>query len=314
MITAAVSQNGEAAYTAALCAALDAGQAVLAKGGGALDAVEAAVCVLEDCELFNAGIGSVYCEDGSHRMEASVQEGHTRRAGAVVGLQTTRHPISGARAVMDRTRHVMLADCDAWLHDQGLEQKPSSWFGTAERSRQLEAARKTDAVSLDHEEAPSGGGGGVDPCARMGTVGAVAIDVHGHLAAATSTGGMTNKMVGRIGDTPVIGAGTHACAHCAVSGTGRGEQFLRHAVAGAIGTRVATGASLEAACEELVHRTLALGDGGVIAIDAAGGIAMPFNTPGMFRGWLREEEDVPYVAIWKQPSGVPLRSVVRSKL
>ena len=227
VVTAAVSLHGEAAYTTALSAALEAGRAILASGGDALHAVEAAVCVLEDSELFNAGRGSVYCEDGTHRMEASLQEGHTRRAGAVIGLQTTRHPISGARAVMERTRHVALADCDAWLREQGLEQKPASWFGTAERYRQLEAARETDAVRLDHEEALS-----TETSSRTGTVGAVAIDVHGHLAAATSTGGMTNKMVGRVGDTPIIGAGTHACNLCAVSGTGRGEQFLRHGVAG----------------------------------------------------------------------------------
>ena len=231
-------------------------------------------------------------------MEASVQDGRTRAAGAVLGLQTTRHPISAARAVMERTRHVALASCDAWCAQQGLEQQPVVWFDTSDRLEQLEAARKSDAVRLDHEdEAPPG--------SKMGTVGAVALDVEGNLAAATSTGGMTNKMVGRVGDTPVIGAGTHACRHCAVSGTGRGEQFLRHAVAGAIGTRVAMGTSLQAACAALVHHTLEPGDGGVIAIDSRGNIEMPFNTPGMFRGWVRdgegEADGKPQVAIYTAP-------------
>lgn len=298
VIATAVKRHGEAAYLSALHEALDAGKAILAGGGKAMDAVEAAVSVLEDSTLFNAGRGSVFCEDGTHRMEASVQDGRTRAAGAVLGLQTTRHPISAARAVMERTRHVALASCDAWCAQQGLEQQPVDWFDTSDRLEQLEAARKSDAVRLDHEdEAPPG--------SKMGTVGAVALDVEGNLAAATSTGGMTNKMVGRVGDTPVIGAGTHACRHCAVSGTGRGEQFLRHAVAGAIGTRVAMGTSLQAACAALVHHTLEPGDGGVIAIDSRGNIEMPFNTPGMFRGWVRdgegEADGKPQVAIYTAP-------------
>ena len=308
VVTAAVQRHGESAYMAALSDSLDAGRRILACGGSATDAVEAAVRVLEDCELFNAGRGSVFCDDGTHRMEASLQEGHTRQAGAVIGLQTTRHPISGARAVMERTRHVALADCDAWLAEQGLEQRPSSWFDTDERYRQLEAARIADVVRLDHEGSDTSSSTGKD-ASRTGTVGAVAVDVHGHLAAATSTGGMTNKMVGRVGDTPVIGAGTHACARCAVSGTGRGEQFLRHEVAGAIGTRVATGASLQAACAELVHHTLDAGDGGVIAVNSAGEIAMPFNTPGMFRGWVREVEGeahtVSHTAVWRDVPSAP---------
>ena len=294
VIATAVKRHGEAAYLAALHEALDAGRAILASGGKALDAVEAAVRVLEDSALFNAGRGSVFCEDGTHQMEASVQDGRTRAAGAVLGLQTTRHPVSAARAVMEKTRHVALASCDAWCAQQGLEQQPAAWFDTTDRLEQLEAARKSDVVRLDHEEAPG---------SKMGTVGAVALDGEGNLAAATSTGGMTNKMVGRVGDSPVIGAGTHACRHCAVSGTGRGEQFLRHAVAGAIGTRVAMGASLQAACAELVHHTLESGDGGVVAIDSRGNIEMPFNTPGMFRGWVREGEadGKPQVAIYTAP-------------
>ena len=304
VISSAVERHGVHAYTSALAAALEAGRAILASGGAALDAVEAAVCVLEDCELFNAGRGSVFCEDGTHRMEASMQDGRTCAAGAVLGLRTTRHPIKGARAVMDRTRHVALADCDAWLAQQGLEQQPAGWFDTAERLQQLADAKREDVVSQDHgsgsrgtdcEPPPTG-----EPPLRTGTVGAVAVDSHGHLAAATSTGGMTNKMVGRIGDSPVIGAGTHASAFCAVSGTGRGEQFLRHAVCGAIGTRVAMGVSLDAACDELVHRALAPGDGGVIAVDASGNLAMPFNTKGMFRGFVREGDASAHVAVFEE--------------
>ena len=292
VIASAVARHGAEAYLCALREALDAGRHILAAGGSALDAVEVAVRVLEDSPLFNAGRGSVFAADGTHRMEASLQDGRTRQAGAVLSLQTTRNPISGARAVMERTRHVALADADAWLEQQGLEQQDASWFDVDIRREQLLAARAADEVTLDHTQAPD---------VRTGTVGAVALDASGGLAAATSTGGMTNKMPGRVGDTPVIGAGTHACAACAVSGTGVGEQFLRHGVAGAVGVRVACGHSLASACDELVHRTLDEGDGGVIAVDASGAIALPFNTPGMFRGWVREGGE-PHVAVWRDRS------------
>ena len=293
VIDAAVRRHGEAAYLDTLREALDAGGRLLGQGSSALDAVEAAVRVLEDSPLFNAGRGSVFCADGTHAMEASLQDGRTRGAGAVIGLRTTRYPVSGARAVMERTPHVTLFDCDAWLLEQGLEQKPAAWFDVAERQEQLEAAKAADAVRLDHADDDAAVGGG-----RMGTVGAVALDARGGLAAATSTGGMTNKMAGRVGDSPVIGAGTHACAACAVSCTGKGEAFLRHAVAASIGTRVAAcGASLHDACDALVHGVLARGDGGVIGVDARGEVAMPFSTRGMFRGVLREGSP-PCVAVW----------------
>jgi beta-aspartyl-peptidase (threonine type) len=296
VIKETVASMGEQPYRQKLNEALEAGHSILSVGGTSLDAVEAAVKVLEDSELFNAGRGSVFAADGTHEMEASVVQGHTRRAGAVYGLRTTRHPVSAARVVMERSPHVMLGPAsEHWLGAAGLEQQDASWFGTDVRRRQLEQAKRREAAggaatSLDHESLENEG-------ARKGTVGAVALDMHGDLAAATSTGGMTNKWAGRVGDSPIIGAGTHACTACAVSCTGRGEQFLRHSVAAAVGTLVASGVPLPTACERLVHHTLFPGDGGLVAIDSRGTLSMPFSTTGMFRGWASHTQR-PIVAIW----------------
>lgn len=264
--------------------ALDAGGAVLAAGGSALDAVTAAIVVLEDSPWFNAGKGSVYEAGGGHALDASIMEGHTRRAGAVAGVTTVRNPVTLARAVMEHSAHVMLASVGA---EQFADTRPEiarvapDWFGTERRLEQLHQAREYER---DHLRPVHG--------TYFGTVGAVALDVHGHLAAGTSTGGMTNKRWGRIGDSSVIGAGTYADARCAVSGTGWGEFYLRAAVAHDICARVAyRGDSLSKAAHDVVNcEVVALGgDGGAIALDARGNIAMPFNTPGMHRGWIRPD-------------------------
>ncbi|WP_425487559.1 isoaspartyl peptidase/L-asparaginase family protein [Marilutibacter spongiae] len=269
---------------ATLDQALDAGNAVLADGGAALDAVQAAIRVLEESPRFNAGKGAVFNAVGGHELDASLMEGHTRRAGAVAGVTTVRSPILLARAVMEHSPHVMMAGAGAEAFADTrpeLERVDNSWFDTEHRRRALEKAQQTSA-----------GIAGDDAPAYFGTVGAVALDRHGHIAAGTSTGGMTNKRFGRVGDAPVIGAGTWADAGCGVSGTGWGEYYIRNAVAHDICARVAyRGDRLDAAAEEVVNRivTDAGGDGGAIALDRDGNIAMPFNTGSMFRGWIRPD-------------------------
>ena len=283
-----MAAGDEREILAALDAALDAGRAVLSRGGSALDAVEAAVVALEESPRFNAGKGSVYTADGTHELDASVMEGHTRRAGAVAGVATVRNPVRLARAVMEDSPHVMLIGAGAERFADtlaGIERVPNAWFDTPARFEQLRQAqaREREAARLpDADPADLKG-------KYFGTVGAVALDVHGHLAAATSTGGMTNKKWGRVGDSPLIGAGTWADGRCAVSGTGWGEFFIRNAVAHDICARVAYGGdTLEAAAEEVIWRRVGDlgGDGGAIALDRDGNIAMPFNTSGMYRGWI----------------------------
>lgn len=270
----------EAGIHAALDAALDAGHAVLAADGSALDAVEAAVRVLEDSPHFNAGKGAVFTAEGRNELDAAIMEGHTRRAGAVAGVRTLRNPVSAARAVMERSQHVMLVGegAEAFAREQGLAIVEPDYFRTEQRWQQLLEARQREAEA----KAPQASG-------YFGTVGAVALDRQGHVAAATSTGGMTNKRWGRVGDAPIIGAGTWADAECAVSATGWGEFFIRLAVAHDICARAAyAGAPLAAAAEEVVMRRVPAlgGDGGVIALDARGNLALPFNTSGMYRGWI----------------------------
>ncbi len=282
----ALSPDEEAGVRADLERALDAGQAVLGRGGSALDAVQAAILVLEDSPRFNAGKGAVFDADGGHQLDASMMEGHTQRAGAVAGVTTVRHPVLLARAVMDHSPHVMLAGEGAERFADtrpDIERVPNAWFDTDRRRRQLDAARQRASA------AAAGGDATLPPQAYFGTVGAVALDAHGHIAAATSTGGMTNKQWNRIGDSPVIGAGTWADARCGVSGTGWGEFYIRAAVAHDICARVAyRGDTLAAAAEAVVNGVVPDmgGDGGAIALDAEGNIAMPFNTPGMYRAWL----------------------------
>jgi beta-aspartyl-peptidase (threonine type) len=283
-----LSPEDERAIRADLGRALDAGNAVLAKGGPALDAVQAAIQVLEDSPRFNAGKGAVFNAVGGHELDAAIMEGHTRRAGAVAGVTTVRHPIQLARAVMEHSPHVMLAGAGAEAFADTrpeIERVANTWFDTDTRRRQLEKAQ-----AAEQKQAALG-----LPATKgtyFGTVGAVALDAQAHIAAATSTGGMTNKRWGRIGDSPVIGAGTWADERCGVSGTGWGEYYIRNAVAHDICARVAyRGDSLAAAAEEVVNRIVpaAGGDGGAIALDRDGHIAMPFNTSGMYRGWINPD-------------------------
>ena len=276
-----LSAAEEQAIRADLDAALEAGNLVLAAGGSALDAAQAAVVALEESPRFNAGKGSVYNAEGRHELDASVMEGHTRRAGAVAGVETIRNPVKLARAVMEHSPHVMMisAGAEHFADTQPqIERVANDWFDTGTRRAQLDqeqARERSEAEGLRGK--------------YFGTVGAVALDVHGHLAAATSTGGMTNKRYGRVGDSPVIGAGTWADERCAVSGTGWGEFFLRNVVAHDIAARMAYGGATlaDAADAVILQRVPELGgDGGAIAVDRDGNIAMPFSTVGMYRGWI----------------------------
>lgn len=278
----------EAAYHAGLRAALEAGHAVLRDGGSALDAVTATVMALEDDPLFNAGRGAVYTTDRTHEMDAAIMSGIDRACGAVAGIRGPRHPILAARAVMETTEHVLLAGEGArrFCLEVGLEHVDPAWFGTSERLAALEAemARRASGAADDGDQAR-----------KHGTVGAVALDAHGHLAAATSTGGMTAKKPGRVGDSPIFGAGTWADDRtCAVSATGHGEIFIRNAVAHEIDARMRlAGASLDAAASGIVAEIAPLGgSGGLIAVDRAGNIALPFNSAGMYRAWVGRDGTV----------------------
>lgn len=274
---AELSAAREGEYRTGLERALAAGFDVLARGASSLDAVVRAVMVLEDDPLFNAGRGAVYTLDGHHELDASVMEGTTRRAGAVCGVRHVRNPVALARTVMERSPYVLLAaeGAEEFALAEGFSLVPESYFDTEVRLRQLERIRASDRA--------------VSPLtiSYVGTVGAVARDAHGRLAAATSTGGMTGKRYRRIGDTPIVGAGTYADDRsCAVSATGHGECFVRAAVAHDICSRVRYGGrSLAAAVREVVHEELPAigGQGGVVAIDAEGRVALAFNSEGMFR-------------------------------
>ncbi|WP_374525477.1 isoaspartyl peptidase/L-asparaginase [Sphingopyxis sp.] len=271
-----LSPEKEKAYRAGLDAALRAGSAVLDKGGPALDAVAAAVRVLEDNPLFNAGRGAVFTADGRNELDAAIMDGKTQKAGAVAGVTRTRHPVDLARAVMDKSPHVMLAGAgaDKFSVEQGLEQVEPGWFRTEERWQQLLAWRKRQQAA-------------VDPTHLFGTVGAVALDAEGNLAAATSTGGMTGKRWGRIGDSPVIGAGTYAKnGQCAVSATGSGEYFIRESAARQVCDRVAwQGETLKDAAQDTIMAVGTIGgDGGLIAMGPDGHPAFAINDLGMYRG------------------------------
>jgi L-asparaginase / beta-aspartyl-peptidase len=284
--------TAELEYRAGLGAALETGFAVLKAGGSSVDAVTQAVVLLENNPLFNAGRGAVFTLEGRNELDASIMDGNTLKAGAVCGLTKIKNPVELARAVMDRSEHVMLAGAGAeeFAQSRGFEFVPQSYFYTAARWKQLERIRAGDtslsALTISH----------------VGTVGAVALDGAGHLAAATSTGGMTGKRFQRIGDSPIIGAGTYADDRsCAVSATGHGEVFIRASVAHDICARMRFGGrSLPAAVREVVLQELPAlnGEGGVIAIDAAGEIVMEFNSEGMFRASQRAAE-LPQIAIYR---------------
>jgi beta-aspartyl-peptidase (threonine type) len=290
---AALSPARERAFRASLAAVLRAGQAALRAGAPALDVVTAAVRALEEDGLYNAGFGAVLAANGAHELDAAVM-GAGGRAGAVAGTARVRNPVLAARALLDAAAvggggPVLLAGAgaDAWAAARGLETVDNAFFTTPHRAAQLAAARAGAASAApirDHDGAPP-----LDEGAKRGTVGAVALDAAGGLAAATSTGGLTNKVPGRVGDSPVFGAGTWADERVAVSGTGTGEAFLRCATAKDIAARVAYGgAALAAAARAAVDALPAAGgDGGVICVGADGAFALTFNTEGMYRGVAR---------------------------
>lgn len=280
------------AYIAGLKAALDAGYTLLEQGGSSMDAVQAAVMSLEDCPLFNAGKGAVFNHDGGHEMDAAIMNGADRMAGAVCGVTVARNPVLAARTVMERTEHVLLSGpgADRFIQEQGLPVGDAAYFFDQFRYDQWQEALAAGRVQLDHGSR------------KMGTVGAVALDKQGNLAAATSTGGMTNKQYGRIGDSPLIGSGTWADNRtCAVSCTGHGELFIRTVVAYDIACLMEyAGLSLEAAANKVVMDKLVAigGEGGLIAMDAKGNIVLPFNSSGMYRGW-RKSSGEETIAIYR---------------
>ena len=292
---ASLSPADEQLYRTALETALATGYEMLRAGAAALDAVEAAVRSLEDCPLFNAGRGAVFTHNGHHEMDAALMSGHNKLAGAVAGVRQVQNPIRAARLVMEHTEHVLLAypGADELAREHGLPLQPAEYFFTQKRFDQLQDAIASGKMQLDHA---------ADPNWKKGTVGAVARDQHGHLAAATSTGGMTNKRYSRIGDTPLIGAGTWADARCAISCTGNGEYFIRAVAAYDVACLMEyKGLSLEEAARIVVQDKLAPvgGEGGLIAVDAAGNITLPFNSEGMYRA-SRVEGGAAMVAIYKE--------------
>ncbi|WP_426059273.1 isoaspartyl peptidase/L-asparaginase family protein [Hymenobacter sp. B1770] len=267
-------------YKEALAAASRAGFAVLAKGGSSVAAVETSLKVLEDSPLFNAGRGSVFSHAGANEMDAAIMNGFTLMAGAVAGVRTVKNPISAARAVMETSPHVLLTGvgADEFSATSGLETAPASWFHTDERWQQLQVLKEAELRHLSHAQT-------LPQSSKYGTVGAVALDQAGRLAAGTSTGGMLNKRFGRVGDSPLIGAGTYANHVCAVSGTGHGEFFIRHAVAHDIAALMEyKGLTVQEAADLVIHQKVAAagGKGGVIALDSRGNVAKPHSTEGLF--------------------------------
>ena len=307
-----MSRNGasavqEAAYHEALRSILLPAQALLAAGGSALDAVSLAVDLLEDCPLFNAGHGAVFTHDETHELDAAIMDGATLRAGAVACVSHIRRPGRAARAVMEHSDHVLFAaaGAEAFARRHGLEMVEPSYFSTEPRREQLRRALEADRAMLDHDGASLSFRAPVPPLeerGKMGTVGAVAVDAKGNVAACTSTGGMTNKQPGRVGDSPLIGAGNYADnATAAVSCTGTGEMFIRLAAAYDVCARMRyAGQSLAQATEAVVHEALPAiaGRGGLIAVDRHGNVSMPFNTEGMYRGTARVGE-APQTAIFR---------------
>jgi beta-aspartyl-peptidase (threonine type) len=293
---ASLSPEQDTAYRAALTRALEAGKAVLENGGSALDAVQAAIQLMEDDPLFNAGRGAVFTAAGRNELDAAVMNGTDRSAGAVAGLTTTRHPIAAARAVMEQSPHVMLIGegADTFAASVGLEQVDPSFFFTERRWQGLERALRNQDLPVPARPAgaPAPDTASLIPAPplnerKFGTVGAVALDQSGALAAGTSTGGMTAKRWGRVGDVPVIGAGTYAsnAEGCAVSATGDGEFYIRASVARDICARMAAGADTGRAAQAEVDDALALGGtGGVIVMDVQGRPAFAMTTSGMYRG------------------------------
>jgi beta-aspartyl-peptidase (threonine type) len=296
------------AYRAALTRATEAGAGGLRAGGTALDAVEAAIRVLEDNPLFNAGRGAVFTADGRNELDAAIMDGATLAAGAVAGVTRTRNPITLARVVMQRSPHVFLAGsgADAFAASQGMERVDPAYFFVERRWRALESQLEQDGMVAPPRPAGASDDGSLASLAhdegKRGTVGAVARDVHSHVAVGTSTGGTTGKRWGRVGDSPLVGAGAYAAdASAAVSCTGEGEYFIRLTVARAICALVEhKGLSLQAAADQVVQRDLTGlgGEGGVIAVTPDGQMAWSFNTSGMYRARIADSQPLA-VAIYK---------------
>jgi beta-aspartyl-peptidase (threonine type) len=297
----------EREYRNGLDMALRVGWNVLYSAGSAVDAVEAAIASLENFPLFNAGRGAVFTHDGRQEMDACIMDGATLRAGSVAAVEHVKNPIKLARLVMQKTQHVLLAGDGAveFARQQGAEFESDEYFFTEHRWLQLQHARAEGVVELDHtaeeielleeaEDLPTDLHFVFPNNKPLGTVGAVACDFEARLAAGTSTGGMTNKKYGRVGDTPLVGLGTYADDVCAVSGTGHGEFFMLGVTAYDVSARMRyKGLNLESAARETIdHLTTIGGEGGVIAVDAHGNITLPFNSQGMYRGYIRDGEPV----------------------
>ena len=291
-----ITPEKEAELRERLSAALDRGEKILQNGGTSTEAVVATIQLLEDSPLFNAGVGAVYTHEYGHELDASIMEGHDQGAGAVAGVRTIKSPIAAALAVLRESPHVLLsgAGAEEFAETQGLEMVDNSYFNTPHRRESLDRLLEKDRQRIGLTQAESD--------YIFGTVGCVALDKQGNIAAGTSTGGMTNKRYGRIGDSPVIGAGTYADNNtCGVSSTGHGEYFIRYAVAYDIAARmVYGGATLAEAANAIVLEKLVekKGSGGVIALDKYGNVAVPFNTPGMYRGYAKPGER--YVGMYKE--------------
>ena len=291
ILSSSMTEEKEKAYTSTLQKALNEGYALLEKGSSSIDAVQEAVMILEDSPLFNAGKGSVFTHDGAHEMDASIMEGKSLKAGAVAGVHNTRNPVLLARAIMDHSEYVFLSGkgAEEFAAKFKIPVADAQYFFDQYRYNQLMEIRSMDSVQLDHKDK------------KFGTVGAVALDISGNLAAATSTGGMTNKRYNRIGDSPVIGSGIYANNKtCAVSCTGHGEYFLRAVVAYDVSCLMEyKGLSLGDACDLVVYKKLVElgGEGGLVAIDINGNVSMPFNCEGMYRGFKSASEEL--VKIYK---------------
>jgi L-asparaginase / beta-aspartyl-peptidase len=289
----------EAAYKSGLLEAIQTGDKILEEGGNALDAISESVRIMENNELFNAGKGSVFNHEGTHEMDAAIMDGKTLMAGAVSGIRNLVNPVLLAKAIMEKSDHVLLANSGAadFAKQMGLEFAPDDYFFVQHRYDQLIMAREEGQIMLDHTTP------GDTNEKKFGTVGAVALDIYGNIAAATSTGGMTNKRWGRVGDSPIIGAGTYANNNtCAISCTGHGEYFIRSVVAYDISCLIEyKGYSLKEACDEVVMKKLVKlgGEGGLIAIDANGNIEMPFNSEGMYRAMKKSGEEL-FIGIYKE--------------
>lgn len=296
---AQLSVEKEQQFIQALSEIVESGQAILEKGGSALDAVTQAVRLLEECPLFNAGTGSVFTHEGTHELDACVMDGNTLEAGAVAGVSRIRNPVLAARQVLEHSPHLLLIGegAEKFAQSRGLEPVSPETFSTPERWEQLQRALAVNQTVLDHN-----GNEPLDPDTKLGTVGAVALDKFGNLAAATSTGGMTNKMPGRVGDSPIVGAGCYANnANVAVSCTGTGEVFMQTLAAYDIAALMEYGGlSLHQATQRVVMEKLPAlnGSGGVIAIDNQGNVALPFNSEGMYRGY-GFVGDAPNVGIYR---------------